>query len=81
MAKKEGLDLTPEHWEILHFLRKFYFEYGITPMVKILQKHMQEELGEKLASREHLYGLFPAGPSRQGSRIAGLPEPQGCIDD
>ncbi|MFN2308320.1 MAG: TusE/DsrC/DsvC family sulfur relay protein [Gammaproteobacteria bacterium] len=81
MAGKEGIELTPEHWEVLNFLRAFYFEFGITPMVRILMKHMAEELGAERASRKHLYGLFPKGPSRQGSRIAGLPEPQGCIDD
>jgi len=80
IAGKEGITLTDEHWEILNFLRKFYFEYGIAPMVKILQKHLAHEIGPERASREHLYGLFPGGPSRQGSRIAGLPEPQGCID-
>ncbi len=80
MANKEGIELTDEHWEILNFLRKFYFEFGIAPMVKILQKHLAHEIGASQASREHLYGLFPGGPSRQGSRIAGLPEPQGCID-
>lgn len=80
MASKEGISLTDAHWEILNFLRKFYFEYGIAPMVKILQKHLAHEMGPEQASKEHLYGLFPGGPSRQGSRIAGLPEPQGCID-
>lgn len=80
MAQREGIELTPDHWEVLNFLRRFYFEYGITPMVKILMKHMHEELGADKASRDHLYQLFPKGPSRQGSRIAGLPEPQGCID-
>lgn len=80
MARKEGIELTEDHWQVLHFLRKFYFDFGITPMVKILQKHMAEELGPQQASRERLYTLFPEGPSRQGSRIAGLPEPQGCID-
>lgn len=80
MAQKEGIALTSDHWEVLNFLRAFYFEYGITPMVKILMNHMAEELGAERASREHLYKLFPKGPSRQGSRIAGLPEPQGCID-
>jgi tRNA 2-thiouridine synthesizing protein E len=80
MASKEGITLTAEHWEILNFLRKFYFEYGIAPMVKILQKHLAHEIGPEQASKEHLYALFPGGPSRQGSRIAGLPEPQGCID-
>ena len=80
LAEKEGIELTREHWEVLNFLREFYFEFGITPMVKILMKHMAEELGPEKASRDYLYRLFPKGPSRQGSRIAGLPEPQGCID-
>lgn len=80
MAKKEGIELTGDHWQVLHFLRKFYFDFGITPMVKILQKHMADELGPEKASKQRLYTLFPEGPSRQGSRIAGLPEPQGCID-
>lgn len=80
MAVKEGISLNTDHWEVLNFLRSFYFEFGVTPMVKILMKHMSEELGVDRASREHLYRLFPGGPSRQGSRIAGLPEPQGCID-
>ncbi|MBI5462445.1 MAG: TusE/DsrC/DsvC family sulfur relay protein [Gammaproteobacteria bacterium] len=80
MASQEGITLSADHWEVLNFLRAFYFEYGVTPMVKILMKHMAEEVGAERASREHLYHLFPKGPSRQGSRIAGLPEPQGCID-
>ncbi len=80
MAESEGVKLTSDHWEVLNFLRQFYFEYGLTPMVKILMKHMADEVGEERASREHLYKLFPKGPSRQGSRFAGLPEPQGCID-
>lgn len=81
MAEKEGIKLSDQHWEVLNFLRTFYFEYGTTPMVKILMKHMAEELGVERVSRDHLYTLFPKGPSRQGSRIAGLPEPQGCIDN
>ena len=80
MAEGEGIELSEEHWEVLNFLREFYFTYGISPMVKILMKYMAEDLGPERASREHLYTLFPKGPSRQGSRIAGLPEPQGCID-
>ena len=80
MANKEGIELGEEHWEVLNFLREFYFTYGVSPMVKILMKYMTEDLGAEKASREHLYTLFPHGPSRQGSRIAGLPEPQGCID-
>ncbi len=81
MAQKEDIKLTPAHWEVINFLRQFYFNYGITPMVRLLMKNMHDELGANKVSQEYLYKLFPGGPSRQGSRIAGLPEPQGCIDD
>ncbi|VAX13187.1 hypothetical protein MNBD_GAMMA24-1947 [hydrothermal vent metagenome] len=81
MAQQEGIELADAHWVVLRYLRKFYFQYGITPMVKILIKHMGEELGTDISNHDSLYRLFPGGPSRQGSRIAGLPTPQGCIDD
>jgi len=80
MAQQEGLELAEEHWEVLNFLREFYFTYGISPMVKILMRYMVEDIGPEHASKEYLYSLFPKGPSRQGSRIAGLPAPQGCLD-
>ena len=81
LAKKEDIQLSDEHWKVVNFLRKFYFQFGVTPMVKVLIKHMSEELGPDAANQQHMYELFPGGPAKQGSRIAGLPSPQGCIDD
>lgn len=49
-------------------------------MLGLLTTHMTEQYGPERASKAHLFGLYPAGPSRQGSRIARLPEPQGCLD-
>ncbi|VAW67030.1 hypothetical protein MNBD_GAMMA08-1455 [hydrothermal vent metagenome] len=80
LAQREDIKLTDDHWKIISFIRKFYFKYGITPMVRVLIRHMTEELGKDAANREHMYQLFPGGPAKQGSRIAGLPSPQGCID-
>jgi tRNA 2-thiouridine synthesizing protein E len=80
MAQQEGIELSKDHWEVIEFLREFYFTYGISPMVKIIMKHIAEDIGKEKSTREYLYSLFPKGPARQGSRIAGLPEPQGCID-
>lgn len=80
LAEHEGLQLGREHWEVLTFLRDFYYQFGITPMVKLMIKHMRIHHGDIKSSRAYLYNLFPGGPARQGSRIAGLPEPQGCID-
>jgi len=79
LANKESITLTDNHWAVLKFLRKFYFKYGITPMVKLLVKHLNRDANKRY-SEDELYTLFPEGPSRQGARIAGLPEPQGCID-
>lgn len=81
LAKKEGIELTNEHWNVLNFLRGFYFQYGVAPMVKILIKHMSDEFGKENVDKDRMYELFPRGPAKQGSRIAGLPSPQGCIDD
>ena len=80
MAVKEGLTLTPDHWEVIRFLRKFYFEYGISPMVRLLIKHIKLDQHKNKNTKEYLYKLFPGGPAKQGSRLAGLPEPQGCIE-
>lgn len=81
MATKEGVELTPAHWEVINYLRMFYFKYGQTPMVRLLMKNMHDDHDHLRVSSEYLYNLFPGGPSRQGSRFAGLPEPQGCLDD
>lgn len=80
IAKREQVALSKDHWEILHYIRQFYFEYGVSPMVRLLIRHMKEVLGPEKSNRNYLYALFPQGPSRQGCRIAGLPEPRGCID-
>lgn len=80
LAQRESIALTEKHWQVLNFLRKFYFKFGITPMVRLLIKHLRQQYGDAQFSEAVLYELFPGGPSRQGSRIAGLPEPQGCID-
>lgn len=80
LAKNEGIDLIDEHWKIIRYLRTYYFKYGITPMVKLLTDYLKEISNDRMVNIDHLYTLFPEGPARQGSRIAGLPMPQGCID-
>lgn len=80
MAEKESIILIDEHWKLIHYLRTFHLSYGITPMVKLLVDYLKDISHDRMANMDHLYTLFPEGPSRQGSRIAGLPMPQGCID-
>ena len=86
-AKETDLEeLTEQHWQIINFLRDYYNEYQIAPMVKILikaimkdEKIMGEDVGNKRKASAMLYELFPMGPGIQACKIAGLPKPTGCV--
>lgn len=80
IAAQEQIELSAAHWEIIHFLRDYYREYGSSPNVRLLMKVIGKGLGAEKGKRKYLYDLFPTGPSRQGCRIAGLPMPNDCID-
>jgi tRNA 2-thiouridine synthesizing protein E len=78
LAEKEGITLTPEHWEIINFLRGYYEKYQIAPMIRILVKETQKNLGPD-KDLKYIYKLFPSGPAKQACKIAGLPKPTGCV--
>lgn len=81
LAGTQGIELTEDHWEIIRFIRNFYAEYAIAPMVKLLIKHLRQSgMDPAKCSRDYLYQLFPGGPAKQGSLIGGLAEPPGCMD-
>lgn len=74
-----GLELNPDHWVVLRFLRAFYSDYAISPPMRVLVKSIAPLLGGTSASSRRLYQLFPDGPARQACKIAGLPKPSSCI--
>jgi tRNA 2-thiouridine synthesizing protein E len=75
IAAAEGIALTDEHWRVVNFLRDEYREHGRTPNFR----HMLEGLEDVLpgCDSKSLYALFPAGPAKQGAKVAGLPQPLG----
>ncbi|MBA2408477.1 MAG: TusE/DsrC/DsvC family sulfur relay protein [Gammaproteobacteria bacterium] len=79
MAVHDDVTLTEAHWEVIHFLRGYYYEYGIAPSVRVLVRAVGERLGPDKAKSAYLYRLFPEGPARQACRYAGLPKPTGCV--
>jgi tRNA 2-thiouridine synthesizing protein E len=79
IAKSESINMTPEHWEVVNFLRDYYDEYQIAPAVRILVKEMKKKYGAEKGDQKYLYDLFPYGPAKQACKIAGLPKPTGCI--
>jgi len=79
IAQQEGVEMTEAHWEVVNFLRDYYQEYKIAPMIKILIKEMKKMFGPEKGNNAYLYQLYPAGPALQACKIAGLPKPTGCV--
>ena len=79
IAKLESIDMTPAHWEVVNFVQDFYREFDTSPAMRVLVKAMKKQLGEDKGNSRYLYKLFPKGPAKQATRIAGLPKPAKCI--
>jgi len=81
LAEQEEIpELTEDHWKIINFLRSYYQEYQIAPMIKILIKEIMKVMNlSKRDASKMLYELYPAGPAKQACKIAGLPKPTGCV--
>jgi dissimilatory sulfite reductase related protein len=72
-AALEGIaELTEDHWKALNYLRNYYLENHICPMIRRLIK----ETGFNL---KRLYDLFPQGPANSACKWAGVPKPTGCV--
>lgn len=80
IAAEDGLVLSKEHWAIIVFLRQFYLQHEKTPGIRVLVKHLSEILQDPQKGNSlYLHQLFPKGPARQASKIAGLPKPARCL--
>jgi len=79
IAAQENIELTEAHWEVVMFVRDFYQEFETSPAIRMLVKAMAKKLGEDKGNSKYLYKLFPKGPAKQATKIAGLPKPARCI--
>jgi len=73
LAETEDIkELTEDHWKVINYIRQYYLQFGVAPMIRKLCK----ETGFKL---KQIYDLFPSGPAKGACKIAGLPKPTGCV--
>ncbi|MBA1220747.1 TusE/DsrC/DsvC family sulfur relay protein [Pseudomonas fulva] len=79
LATREGIALTPDHWEILSLLRTFYQEYQLSPATRPLIKYAALKLGPEKGNSAHLNRLFNGTPAKLAAKLAGLPKPTNCI--
>ena len=71
IATDNEIELTDRHWEVIDYLQ---------------DKHTKEEAlsirGIKksgVINIKDFYGLFPGGPLKISTKIAGIPKPKSCI--
>ncbi|MDT8906058.1 MULTISPECIES: TusE/DsrC/DsvC family sulfur relay protein [Pseudomonas] len=79
LAAAEGMELGPEHWEILELLRSFYDEFQLSPATRPLIKYTALKLGTEKGNSLHLNRLFKGTPAKLAARLAGLPKPTNCL--
>ena len=73
LAKTEDVeDMTEDHWKIVYYLRDYYQQYGIAPMIRKLCKETGFPLNK-------IYELYPSGPAKGACKVAGLTKPTGCV--
>ncbi len=73
LATTEGLsELSESHWKVVRYIRDYYLQFDIAPMVRKLCK----ETGIPL---KQIYDLFPSGPAKGACKVAGLAKPTGCV--
>jgi tRNA 2-thiouridine synthesizing protein E len=73
MALEQGMPRLEEpHWRVIRFLREYYLAHGKAP----LSREIKKKVGMSLLEIE---ALFPGGLRAGARRIAGLPNPRGCM--
>lgn len=71
IALEEGIELTDKHFEVLEYLREETANGAQLTIRKVGKSGITDIKG--------LYDLFPGGPLKKSSRIAGIPKPSSCV--
>ena len=73
LAGTDGVrELTASHWKVICYIRSYFQEFEIAPMIRKMCKETGFSLRE-------IYDLFPSGPAKGACKVAGLPKPTGCV--
>jgi tRNA 2-thiouridine synthesizing protein E len=75
LAHEETLNMTDDHWTVVHFVRDYFEERQSVPEARRALKDLRQKLGKEKASRKFLYSLFPYGYGQQACKIAGMRKP------
>ena len=71
VAQEEEIELTDKHYEVLNYLREQFLAGEALSIRKVGNSG--------IVNIKELYQLFPGGPLKKSSRIAGIPKPASCV--
>lgn len=71
IAEEEGITLEDMHWKVLEYIQSQY-KNEIPLTIRKIGKSGVVDI-------KQFYALFPGGPLKKASRIAGIPKPVSCI--
>ena len=71
VAARHNISLSEKHWDVLRWLRQKQ-EEGVALTIR-------KVANSGLTDIKQFYQLFPGGPLKISSKIAGIPKPVSCI--
>ena len=71
LAKEQDIEMTDKHWEVIDYIHdKYNKEEALS--IRGIKK-------SGVINIKEFYALFPAGPLKKSTLIAGIPKPKSCI--
>ncbi len=71
IAKENNIVLSPKHWEVINYIQS-EFKNEVPLTIRKIGKSGVVDIKE-------FYALFPVGPLKTATKIAGIPKPASCI--
>ena len=72
IAKQEGIEeLTDKHWEVINWIQE-QVKNDVALSIRGIKKSGVVDI-------KQFYALFPGGPLKISTKIAGVPKPKSCI--
>ena len=71
LAKEANIQMEAKHWEVVDYLQKEFKNESPISIRKIGKSNVVDI--------KEFYALFPQGPLKTASKIAGIPKPASCL--
>ena len=83
IAKRDGIELYVDHWELIWYFREYYTENQKNPTMHSIVRSLGRIKGEHFHNQKeyekHIYALFSTDPIHELCKLAGLPNSDGCV--